>query len=116
MMRLAPLDRKLLRDLRRMWLQIVSVGINASRSAEGQEVWLEALNVRRADPVWEFTRTSTTPVYGAHLLTLMVRAPAGVAVRGRLSVLASIQRRHLKVFPYRVLLGDAADGEEFAIA
>ena len=26
MMRLAPLDRKLLRDLRRMWLQIVSVG------------------------------------------------------------------------------------------
>ena len=95
--------------------QIFSVGMNRSRSADGQEIWLEALNIRRSDPVWEFTRTSTTRVYGSHTLNLMVRSAMGQKVQGQLSLLAKIRRKHLNVLPYRVLLGDSPDDAKFVL-
>lgn len=96
--------------------QIFSVGLNRNRSTEGSEIWLEALNIRCHDPVWEFTQTSTTRVYGGHTLNLMVRSPAGTPVQGRLSLLATVQRRRLKVLPYRILLGDSDDAGAFEVS
>jgi len=96
-------------------LKFVSVGINRERSTEGQEVWLQALNIRRSDPAWEFRHTTTTRVAGQQTMELMVRSPVGVPVRGRLEAMAKVRRRHLKVFPYRVLLADSDNGE-FEIA
>ncbi|GIG88088.1 hypothetical protein [Plantactinospora endophytica] len=88
-------------------LKILSLGAKTSRAVTRQDTFLQALNPLRADPTWEFSRTSSAEIVGALRMALMVRSAVGSPVRGALRMVAVIRRKRFKAIPYTVL---AADG------
>lgn len=96
-------------------LKVFTTGATASRKTTGEATFLEALNLLRPDPVWEFSRSPAHAIKGAHRLVLVVRSPARTAVEGRLSITASIRRKYWNIIPYRVLLAGGVDTLTFPI-
>lgn len=96
-------------------LKVFTAGVSTSRKTIGEATFLEALNLLRPDPVWEFSRSAAHEIKGAHRLVLVVRSPARIAVEGRLSITASIRRKHWNIIPYRVLLAGGVDTSMFPI-
>lgn len=96
-------------------LQLVSIGASRESEVAGERVSVAAINLLRADPAWEFSRTETSEIRWCHDLALMVRSPADTRVVGDLAVVVSVRRRHLKVFPYRVQLDGRSEADEFVV-
>jgi hypothetical protein len=87
-------------------LKVFSVGTSASKQISGETVFLEAQNILRSDPTWEFYRSSQHEIRGSHRLLLVSRSAVGSEVTGTLSIIATVRRRVWGVFPYQVRLGD----------
>jgi hypothetical protein len=62
-----------------------------------------ALGELEPTPGWDFSKTAASPLLGSQRLTLIVRAPVGVATAGELSVDAGIIRRRSGVVPHASL-------------
>lgn len=96
-------------------LKLVSIGASRESEVAGELVSVAAINLLRADPAWEFSRTETSEIRWCHDLALLVRSPAGAQVVADLAVVVSVRRRHLKVFPYRVLLDGRSVSSQFVV-
>ena len=83
-------------------LKFLHVDGSFQRELARDLIFLEALNEMRADPTWAFSRTRQADLRGSQRLVMVVRAPKAATVRGKLHLKATVQRRFLKVFPYRV--------------
>src|SRR5215470_5949038 len=65
-------------------LKLVTVGASTSRNITRENVFLEALNLLRSDPTWQFARSESTEIRGSQHLVLVVRSPARSSVSGSL--------------------------------
>ncbi|GAA4603775.1 hypothetical protein BJY16_004739 [Actinoplanes octamycinicus] len=99
-------DTAQLTDRFRFGPQLSLLGVEASlgsvertRVRQGSEPLVEALRPLRADPAWIIRRGRHTPVAGAYRFVMVVRSPAGAAVRTGITVTARVRRRRL--FGYR---------------
>jgi hypothetical protein len=65
-----------------------------------KETSLQALYELQPTPTWEFTQTSLDPIKGNYRLRMVVRAPKDVASTGTIGLTATVQKKHLGIFPY----------------
>jgi hypothetical protein len=73
--------------------------INSEISLQGtrgkHETAVQALYEGTSKPAWTFAETSTKPLHGIQRLRLVVRAPAGTPVQGRIEVGATVRHHRL---------------------
>ena len=90
-------------------LKISVVELKAGHETETKyardDVFLEAFNELRNDPLWEFSATPAVAIRGSHRLVMVVRRGQTVPCRGTVSLSATVQRKHWGLIPYDASLG-----------
>lgn len=79
-----------------------SVGME--RTDKRTEIFVESYGLQESTCGWEFTPTSTDEVRGSQRLALIARTPRMTPVTGSVDLHASLTRKRLGVFPFRMTL------------
>jgi hypothetical protein len=93
----------------------VGAGGEREEKLTERDVFLQAFNELRFDPVWEFNALKTQPLVGSHRLHLIVRRALGVACRGTVALSATVSRKRFGLIPYRAASA-SMDGAGFEFA
>ncbi|MFI6153041.1 hypothetical protein ACIBCA_10140 [Kitasatospora sp. NPDC051170] len=88
-------------------LAIVESTLDVTPNQQHEHLFLVGMGERDSDPEWRFKATSAAPLIGDETLTIVVKAPAGAAVRAHVSVAATVRQRRLGLIPYRADLPPA---------
>ncbi|MFI9559085.1 hypothetical protein [Nonomuraea endophytica] len=85
-------------------LAIIESSLEIIPEGEHEELFLIGMGERDSDPEWRFHATSSTPLIGDEMLTIIVKAPAGAPAQARVSMAASVRYRRFGLVPYRAEL------------
>jgi hypothetical protein len=94
---------------------VISSEISLQGARGKHETAVQALYEGTCKPVWTFAETSTKHLHGIQRLRLVVRAPAGQPVEGRIEVGATVRHYRLgaSVFSYTTPTTDLPDSFQF---
>jgi hypothetical protein len=81
------------------------VSVELDTTGKGTEVFVESYGLQEPACTWEFTPTSMDEVRGSQRLALIARTPRKAAVTGSVDLRATLNRKRLGLFPFRVTLG-----------
>lgn len=89
--------------------------VELGTTGKASEVFVESYGLQEPACTWEFTPTSSDEVRGSQRLALVARIPREAAVTGSVDLRATLTRKRLGVFPFRVAL-DSGEPLSFALA
>jgi hypothetical protein len=81
--------------------KLLSATLERTVTVKRADLFIEALNELRSDPGWEFTRTASVEISGAHRLALVVMSDSASGFEGDVEASATVRDRFLRLIPYR---------------
>ncbi|MBP2325904.1 hypothetical protein JOF56_006289 [Kibdelosporangium banguiense] len=72
------------------------------KSGKREEIFVETYGLQEPACTWEFTSTTLDQVRGTQRLALVARVPAGTPVSGSVELRATLSRKRLGLFPFKV--------------
>jgi hypothetical protein len=83
---------------------VLEMAVEMQTSGQHNEVFVESYGLQEPTCSWKFTRTSLDEISGTQRLALVARTPSDCLVTGTVDLRATLARRRLGMFPYRMAL------------
>jgi hypothetical protein len=92
----------------------IDASVQVDTTTKHAEVFVEGYGLLEPACTWEFTATSMDKIRGSQRLALVARTPRDARVSGAVELRATLARRKLGLFPFRMALG-AGEPMSFSI-